>query len=733
MKKTKIISAIGVLLIALVVAVIAIIKNIDFNQYKGEIAQQVKAATGRDLIIAGDLDLSISLNPRISVNNVTFANAPWGSAPNMMSIKRFAADMSLMPLLSGEIKINQVILEGVEVLAEVDNSGKANWDFATPVPQPKTTPSKQTNDGKNQEDADAQGEVILPVVNSVSLKDVTLIYINAQAGQQYSLKLDTVDLKSGGLSAPLELLAKGNINSQAFSIDGQLGSIGAISSGGMFPVKLDIAALKVNIAINGKLGAPGGVPMADLKLALNGSSLAETLAAAAILEPSLKGLELPVKGAFEVNTAMKLDGPTKISLADLEASVGPLDITGRVGVDLGGIRPALDVAILTDTLDVEALIDKAKSTKAPATTTSSNSTTTTSSAAAQNNSGRVFPADPLPLEGLKAVDAKVTFNANKLIVQGMDITNVSVSLNLKEGRLNVDSVKAVVAGGQINARVVLDATQAKAALKAIVAVDQLDYGQILTQQGLENIATGKVDVDIDVTGSGNSVAQLMAGLNGKTRLQSKDGKIEDGAFDMISSEYFKASDNIGDKTIRCAVIQFNITKGQANTHAFVLEAGGISVLGGGSANLARETLKMRIDPYSTKGSLKSIAMVPVDIFGTFAKPDWKLDMSSAASNIAASAAQTLSSLGKSLLGESKSKTTAPSDNTDYCTPALAGKRITAQSVKAANKAKAAKAAASQKKKTNSTSSTQSKITSTKKKITDTLDSIGKSLGGLFGN
>ena len=94
-KTIKILSAIGVLLIALVVAAVAIIKSMDFNQYKGEIAAQAKAATGRDLTITGDLNLSISLTPRISVDGVTFSNASWGTKPEMVSIKRFVAEMSL--------------------------------------------------------------------------------------------------------------------------------------------------------------------------------------------------------------------------------------------------------------------------------------------------------------------------------------------------------------------------------------------------------------------------------------------------------------------------------------------------------------------------------------------------------------------------------------------------------------------------------------------------------------
>ena len=96
----KILSIVGVLFIALIVAGIAILKSMDFNEYKGLIAEKAKEATGRDLKIAGDLNLEISLTPKIAVEGVSFSNAEWGSRPEMVSVKKFAAEMSLLPLLA---------------------------------------------------------------------------------------------------------------------------------------------------------------------------------------------------------------------------------------------------------------------------------------------------------------------------------------------------------------------------------------------------------------------------------------------------------------------------------------------------------------------------------------------------------------------------------------------------------------------------------------------------------
>jgi AsmA family protein len=185
----------GILLGLIVLVAIgggAYLSTMDFNQYKGLVAEQAKAATGRDLKIEGDLNLEISLTPRLSVEGVSFANAAWGSRTQMVTVKKFAAEISLVPLLSGSIKVNQVILEGVDLLAEKDKSGKANWELGAP----QKTAAVPAAEG---------GPAALPVVNNVSIKDVKITYKDAQAGQDYALKLDTVTFKADGVDAPLQL------------------------------------------------------------------------------------------------------------------------------------------------------------------------------------------------------------------------------------------------------------------------------------------------------------------------------------------------------------------------------------------------------------------------------------------------------------------------------------------------------------------------------------------------
>ena len=119
-----------------------------------------------------------------------------------------------------------------------------------------------------------------------------------------------------------------------------------------------------------------------------------------------------------------------------------------------------------DTLNLDELLPKDNAQKAPA--------------PAKNTDGRVFPAASLALDGIKAADAKVNFDADKVIVSGLEVSNVSVSLTLKNGQLSVNTLSALVARGKIGSNVTLDGSKKVARLKADINVKQVDYGLLMT-------------------------------------------------------------------------------------------------------------------------------------------------------------------------------------------------------------------------------------------------------------
>lgn len=704
-KLSVIIGGLVVLLVAVAVGGVAVLSSMDFNEYKGVIAEQAKAATGRDLVIAGDLDLEISLNPALAVRGVTFANADWGSRPEMAKLDRLEAQVALMPLFGGTVQVERLVLEGLDLLAETDKQGKGNWEFGKAE---AATPAKPATEG---------GAAKLPVVNLIHLKDVKVTYKDGQTGETLSAVVDSLELGADSASSPLTLRLAGAYNGLAYNVGGRLCSVDELAGGKPCNLTLEGASAGVSFGVDGSIMEPLAAKGLKLALAVDVPKPNDTLSQAAIAVPALKdagpvpALPVSVKGTLK-------DGDKSYAVDGLALTIGGSDLSGNLAVALGGKRPRLDATLASTLLDIDEIAPAKEEKAAPAKAEEKKDA---------KGAKRVFPADPLPLDGLKAADAKVSFKGKAIKASGMTVSDVAVDLSLMNGKLVVKPLGAVLATGKIAGAVTLDGNAAVPSLDVDLTAKQVDYGKLLVAMGQELLAEGTVDLMVDIRGAGDSVRALMAGLNGKTRIVAEKGKINSNALNIVSADVGSALPFLsseGDKDLKCAVVHFDIKNGMADARAIVIETGGLSVIGTGDVNLKTEGLALRVEPRAKKTSVAKLAEVPVNVGGVLAEPDIKPDTVETAKAVVGTVGTVVGAVatgGVSLLGQA-AVSEATLDETDYCTPALAGKKVVPGELK--------KAEAEEK-------GTEPAQESTVEKVGDKVKGLGESLGGglkgLFGN
>ena len=131
-KKTIWIFSIGIaVVIVLIITVYIILSSYDFNKLKPQISKIAKDATGRELILGGDIELNMGIIPSLTVDRVSFQNASWGSQREMAKIKYLEVKMALLPLIFGNREIKRLIVVEPDILIETDPSGKSNLSFET--------------------------------------------------------------------------------------------------------------------------------------------------------------------------------------------------------------------------------------------------------------------------------------------------------------------------------------------------------------------------------------------------------------------------------------------------------------------------------------------------------------------------------------------------------------------------------------------------------------------------
>lgn len=212
--------------VAIVGGVVAVsLALIDLNTYRAEIGAQVEAATGRALVIDGDLDVeALSLTPSVILNDVGLANAAWGTRPEMIRIRRLELAVELMPLLSGEIDVRRLVLVEPDLLLETDTDGVGNWIFDRGGAETEEEPEPRR----------------LPLVAEIVIENASIAYRDGRTGESLSGRLGSATLHGTTADRPLDLAAEGSLDGEPVRIEAELDPLAALIEGETYGARLDL-------------------------------------------------------------------------------------------------------------------------------------------------------------------------------------------------------------------------------------------------------------------------------------------------------------------------------------------------------------------------------------------------------------------------------------------------------------------------------------------------------------
>ena len=583
----KVIKILAGLFVVAIIGIVVIVSTLDVNQYKGEITQAVEDTTGRKLLIDGDIGFKISLIPTVVIEDVKFANASWGSKPDMLTLGKFEVQVSLMPLLSGNIQINRVILLAPEILLETDKKGKGNWVLDIEQEEEKAAPSSESS-------------TPLPaiIVSEVHIENAVITYKDGITGKETRVVIENVVLESNGFDDPLSLLVKVAYQEIPVKIEGTLGSVNQLMANGKYPVDLEIDVSDAKIGLHGVVAKPMEGKGLDLELKFNVESLSKL--------SKLAETELPALGPINVSGKLS-DGKDSYSIKSLKLQAGKTDLSGDIIVNLAGKRPALAAKLNSNSIDLVELAGGEAAAKKEA------------------KKERLFSPDPLPLEALKSVNANVTINAKQIKTSSLILNKTKIVLTLKNGNLSIKPLSTLVAGGSLNGNIGLNASGKTAALATDISIKGLELSQLEYYKG--RIKGAKTDVTIKVKGNGNSVSKIMAGLNGNLLAKIGKGELKDSKTKAVGMDLFSllnptAATREG-TLIECGVINFKIKDGIATADkGIAVAANTMNVIGSGTINLKTEELDIGITPQAREGTGISVGQLAelVRIKGTLANP-----------------------------------------------------------------------------------------------------------------
>jgi uncharacterized protein involved in outer membrane biogenesis len=314
----------------------------------------------------------------------------------------------------------------------------------------------------------------------------------------------------------------------------------------------------------------------------------------------ITGKAIPFNGPFSVSgNALALTAKS-YKISNLKAFIQEDDLNGSIEINLAAKKPRITAELSSQKFDLRPLLSK-----------KGNKTGEPEKDAAELTArkGKVFSGTPLPLKVLTQVDAEIELNAKHLLLPLLFLSDTTAHMVLEDGRLTVTPLKLVMGGGTLDGRFDLNVQGKAAEVATALKIDRYEVGSMLKKLGINDSLQGNMDMELNLKSRGNSIAEFMSGLNGKTMMVMGGGSVDLKAIELLGTDLssgllqllnpLKKEENY--TQINCFAGGFDFKNGLAQSSALVLDTPQVSVLGYGKIDLKTEEIDLSLKPSPKKG------------------------------------------------------------------------------------------------------------------------------------
>ena len=513
----------------LVIGAVALFLFFDPNDFRDDISTQVKEATGRDLVIEGDLSLSVFPWIAVDIGRTQLGNAEGFGDKPFLSFEEARLSVRLAPLLFQQtVTIGTVTLNSFTLYLEVAANGKSNWDDLAPSGEVEST--DEASDGQTLDIAE------------IRLSDASIFFHDRQAGTNTTitgLSLSTSSILAG---EPFEFNAEFDFTAEPAGVSGLMGfsSTMTISEGNE---QLAVRDLSIGGQLNGVAAETTeyrlSTPAIDIDLPANRVTMAKTelsllgLDMSADVEPfsysvmqpkitlvvepfSLKALfrtlgvdEPPTadpKALTQVYFSARAEvGATRVALTSLTLQLDDTKMSGQLSVPVTE-QGKYQFDLSADSIDLDRYM-------APAGAGSS------ASAASEDDI-------EIPVDMIRALQGSGTLRLDRANLSGMTFENMELGVTGANGLLRMHPITADLFEGTYKGDVRINAASDTPSISVNEKVEGVQLGPLAKAMFDQENITGTIDGSFQLSGSGINMSSIRRDLDGTMAFSLADGAWE---------------------------------------------------------------------------------------------------------------------------------------------------------------------------------------------------------------
>jgi AsmA protein len=620
---------------------------------RDRLIEQVKAHTGRDLVVSGPTSLVVFPRLALSLADVALAAPPGMGGEPTLAAKSLEAEISLASLLTGQAGLSRLVLVRPKIELRVDAQGRHSWDFArvgpasapfadtgrrneaprlVPISAPATSVAP-SNDGN----VAAMLQRLSPA--SIGLREGSLHYGDERSGISHDVTALDVDVLLGDGEGPLQ--GKGSFvwNGETMTAAADLSSLRALIEERAARLSLRLAGRPVEARYDGKIDIGAGLALKGT-LDLKSTSL-ETLGAWAGSKPLAAVREA---GVLAFSSSLTFDNG-RMALADLTGTLGDTSLSANLAIEPRPTRPYASGTLHLSALDLGGLLIRPASNAVPEPVLSEPRPAAAGPPKGpqvrgftKRAGGADWSDDRIDPSPLTLADADLAVAADRLVYKDVKTGPVRLALALDDSVARLTLREVTLYEGRARGVASLDGRGQAPAVTVNMLLEGVSAQPLLKDALGFDWLEGKSTLTVALAGQGASERQIVATLNGKIDLAANNGTID--AIDVgkilrgIEQGRFAGLRVAqGEKTPFSELAgSFTLANGIADNQDLRLVSPNLRITGAGSFNLPARSLdytvraKVATLNASTERAVINLSNVeiPVRIEGAWDRPTFSL-------------------------------------------------------------------------------------------------------------
>lgn len=579
---------------ALVVTLVLIATFADWNALRGPIARYASAASGRAIVIAGNLDVDPwSWTPRIRVQGLHIGNlARYRDRGEFANVADATATVKLLPLLIGRLDIVRLDLNGADVALYRDENGDANWKSAPGV---------------------VGRPINLPAIRAFNLRDGRLRLEDEHRRLRLDAQFVSNERRDARDPGHFELNGDGRINGQVFRLKLTGAPLLNVRRDRPYAFNFDVTAGGTHIIADGAIQRPFDLAAFSANVRGSGPDLADLY--------ELIGLTLPNTPPYQLTGRLMRAG-SRYSMTGITGRVGDSDLSGRFAASHPAHRLFLEGTFASNSLDFDDLLAVLGGSPgtAPGETASPEQRAMAAHLRAQD---RLLPNARLDISRVRNMDAHVTYRAAHVRSDRVPLRGLSVTIGLDHGLLHLDPLTLELEHGHVGGALALNARGSTPRADLDVRLSNARLENIFAMRGKPALE-GRLAGRARLSGVGASVREVAANANGDVVLVTPSGQVREAFAELTGINVTRGlglllTNDRSNIAIRCGVASFRVVNGVARARSILIDTDTMLISGEGHINLGDETLHMRV-----RGQPKEVRLVrlaaPITIEGHLRSP-----------------------------------------------------------------------------------------------------------------